>query len=68
MRQTSEDTYVECVFEIKIVMTIEMTANKFIDLCFGGSMKILELVHSLKFDDVQTIWKDAIWLSLQKML
>lgn len=30
-------------------------------------MKILKFVHGLEFDDVQTIWKNAIGLALEEM-
>ena len=49
-------------------MAIEVTADEFVDLCFGRCMQVLELVHGLKLDDVQSVGKDTIRLPLQEML
>ncbi len=46
-------------------MTIEMAANEVVNLGFSSGMQILELVHSLELDNIQTVWNDAIRLSLQ---
>lgn len=48
-------------------MAVEMTPNKFVDLCFTSCMQVLEFMNGLKFDNVQAIRKDAIGLSLEKM-
>ena len=62
------DTHIEGIIQIKIVMTVEMASDKLVNLALAGRMEILELVHGLELDDVQAIWQDAIWFSLQKML
>lgn len=49
-------------------MTIEMAAYEFVDLCFGGSVEVLEFVHSLELDDVQAIGKNTIRFPLEEML
>ena len=50
-----EDTHIECVVEIKVVVTVEMAADEFIDLCLAGGVQILELVDGLKLDDIETV-------------
>lgn len=42
-------------------MTIEMTPNKFVDLCLGQRVEVLEFVHGLKLDNVETVGKDAVY-------
>lgn len=64
----SNTSYINGVIKIEIVVTIEMPANKLVDFLLRSRMKILELVHCLELDYIQAIWKDAIWLSLQKVL
>jgi len=49
-------------------MAVEMASDKLVNLALACRMEILELVHGLELDDVQAIWQDAIWFSLQKML
>lgn len=49
-------------------MTIEMATYEFVDLCFGGSVEVLEFVHSLELDDVQAIGKNTIRFPLEEML
>ena len=46
-------------------MSVEVSANEFIDLCLCSSMEILEFVHCLEFDDVQTIGKDTVGLAFE---
>lgn len=58
-------THVKSVVQVKIVMSIEVTSNKIIDLCLGRGVQVLEFVHSLEFDDVETIWYNTVRLALQ---
>ena len=62
-----ENTHIECVVEIKVVVTVEMAADEFIDLCLAGGVQILELVDGLKLDDIETIWQDAVRFPFQEM-
>ena len=48
-------------------MPVEMTSNEIIDLGLCRRVEILELVHCLEFDDVQTIRNHTIRLSLKQM-
>ena len=45
-----------------------MTTNELVDLGLGSGVHVLELVHSLELDDVETIGKDAVRFSLEEML
>jgi hypothetical protein len=45
-----------------------MTTDELVDLGLGGGVHVLELVHSLELDDVETIGKDAVRFSLEEML
>ncbi len=44
-------------------MTIEMSANKLVNLRLGGGMKVLEFMHGLELDNVQAVGDDAIRLA-----
>ena len=61
-------THIERVFEVKVVVAIEVTTNKVVDLGLGSSVEVLELVHRLELDDVETVGKDAIRLPFEKVL
>ena len=54
---------VKGVVEIEIVMTVEMTSNKVVDLFLGLDVEVLELVHGGEFLDVETVRKNSVWLS-----
>jgi hypothetical protein len=62
------DNHIEGIIQIKIVMAVEITSDKLVNLALAGRMRIMELVHGLELDDIQAIWQDAIWFSLQQML
>ena len=49
-------------------MPVEVAANEFMNLLFRRSVQVLELVHSLEFDDVETIGQNAVWLALEQVL
>lgn len=59
---------VESVFRIEIVVTIEVTADKVVDLLLGLLVKVLELVHGGELGDVETIGQHSVGLALQEML
>ena len=48
-------THIERIIQVEIVMAIEMTSHKFVNLCLACLMQILKLVHSLELDDVKSI-------------
>ena len=60
-------THIKRVLQIKVVMSVEVTSNKLVDLSLGCLMQVLELVHSLELDDVETVRQDAIRFALQQM-
>jgi hypothetical protein len=49
-------------------MSIEMTPDELVDLRFGGGVEILEFVHGLKLDNIESIRQHAVRFALQKML
>lgn len=59
---------VECVFQIEIVVAIEMSSDEVVDLLLGLGVEVLEFVHSRKLNDVEAIGKNTIWFSLEQML
>lgn len=58
---------VECIIEIKVVVTIEMTSYKVIDNILLDGMQILEFVHGLEFDDVEPVRQNSVGFPLQQM-
>lgn len=44
-----------------------MTANEFVDFRLALGMKVLEFVHRLELDDIETVREDAVRLSLEQM-
>jgi hypothetical protein len=67
-RKEEKHTHVKGIVKIEVVMSVEVTTDELVNLCFAGGMEILELVHSLELDDIETVRKNAIRLSLEKML
>jgi hypothetical protein len=59
---------VQCVFKIEIVVSVKVASNEIVNLFFRLGVKVLELVHSGKLDNIQTVWQHTIWLSLEQML
>lgn len=45
-----------------------MTTNKLVNFRLASRMQVLEFVHRLELDNIQTIWQDAIWFTFQQML
>lgn len=62
-----EDTHIECVVQVKVVVTVEMAANKFIDFRLARGVQILELVDGLELDDVETVGQHAVRFPFQQM-
>jgi len=60
--------HVQGIVQIKIIIAIEMAPNELIDFSLGGSMHILEFMHSLKLDDIQAIGQYPIRFTFQQML
>lgn len=59
---------VECVFQIEIVVTVEVSLDELVDLGLGNGVQVLELVHGREFDYIETIGQDTVWLALEQML
>ena len=49
-------------------MAIEVSANEVIDLSFRRGVQILELVHRLELDDVETVREHSIGLPFEQVL
>lgn len=56
-----KSTHVECVVEIKVIMTVKVAPDKFIDFGFARCMHVLKFVNRLEFNDIQTVWKYTVW-------
>lgn len=48
-------------------MSVEVSTNKLVDLRLGIRVKILELMHRLEFDNVETVGKDAVGFPFKEM-
>ena len=59
---------IERVLRIKVIVTVEMTADEIMDLLFGLLVQVLEFVHGGEFLDVESIRQYSIRLSFQEML
>lgn len=46
-------------------MSIEVPADEFVDLRLCCSVEVLEFVHRLEFDDVQTVGEYSVRLAFQ---
>ena len=46
-------------------MPVEVATDEFVYLRLCSSVEVLEFVHGLEFDDVQTVRKDAVRLAFQ---
>lgn len=52
--------HVDGVFQIKVVVSVEVTTNEFVDLLLGHCVQVLEFVHGRKLFHVQTVRQDTI--------
>lgn len=59
---------VECIVRLEIIVPVEMTAHKIVNLLFGLLVKILEFVNRRKLGDVEAVGQNSIGLSLQQVL
>jgi hypothetical protein len=48
-------TYIKCIIQVEIIMTIKMTSHKFVNFRLTCLMQILKLMHSLELDDIKSI-------------
>ena len=64
---TSSRKEVEGVLGIEIVMSVEMTSYKIVNLLLGLLMQVLEFVGGSEFGDVHAIREYTVWGSLQQM-
>ena len=59
---------VERVFQIEIVVSVEVALDELVDLGFGDGVKVLELVHGRELDHVETVGEHAVRLAFEEML
>lgn len=64
----SSSEHIQCIVDIKVIMSVEMPTDELIDLRLGCGVQVLELVHRLEFDDVKPVGDDAVGLSFEEML
>lgn len=57
---SSGGEHVDGVLQIKIVVSVEVATNKFVDLLLGHGVQVLEFVHGRKLFHVQTVRQDTI--------
>lgn len=63
---SSED--VQGIVRVKVIVAIEVTANKVVNLLLGLLVQVLEFMDGGKFGYVEPVGQDTIGLSLQQML
>ncbi|KAL8419057.1 hypothetical protein RB594_002311 [Gaeumannomyces avenae] len=59
---------IQRVLWLKIVMPVEVAADKVVDLLLGLRVQVLELVHSGELGHVQAVGQDTVRLALQQVL
>jgi len=59
---------IESVVQVEVVVSVEVTANKVIDLLLGLRVQVLELVHGGEFLHIQTIGQHTVGLALEQVL
>ncbi|KAI6772502.1 hypothetical protein HG530_003460 [Fusarium avenaceum] len=64
---TTGSEEVQCVVDVEIEVTVEMTSNKIVNLLLCLLVQVLELVNGRELGDIETIGKNTIRLSLQQM-
>lgn len=52
--------HVQSVVEIEIIVAVEVTADKVIDLLLGNRVHVLELVHRTELDDIETVGQNTV--------
>ena len=60
-------THIKSLLEVEVIMSVEVSTDEFINLRLGSSVEVLEFVHRLEFDNIQTIWQDTVRLALQQV-
>ena len=48
-------------------MAVEVSLDEVVDLSLGGGVHVLELMHCLELDNIETIWENTIGLVLEQM-
>ena len=64
---SSGSEHVNSVLHIKVVMTVKVTLDKLVDLGLGQGVKVLELVHGLELDHIETVGEDTVGFSLEQV-
>lgn len=59
--------HVDGILKVKVIMAIEMSSNKLVDLRLRCGMHILELMHSLELDNIQSVGQHTIRFPFQQM-
>ena len=64
----ARETHIEGVVEIEVVVAVKVSPDEVVDLGLGRGVEVLELVHGLELDDIESVGEDAIWFTLEEML
>src|SRR5262249_48529783 len=59
---------IECVIQVEVKISVEVTPHKFMNFLLVRGMKVLELMHGRELLDIQAIGQDTVRFSLQQML
>jgi len=52
--------HVDRVLEVKVVVSVKVTSDELVDLGLGEGVQVLELVHRLELDNVETVGEDSV--------
>lgn len=58
---------VQGLVQVEVIVAVEVTAHKVVDLLLGEGVQVLELVKGTKLLDTQAIGRDYVRLSFQEM-
>jgi hypothetical protein len=56
----SRGEHVDRVLEVKVVVSVKVTSDELVDLGLGKGVQVLELVHRLELDDVETVGENSV--------
>lgn len=56
----SRGKHVDRVLQVKVVVSVKVTSDELVDLGLGQGVQVLELVHRLELDDVETVGKHSV--------
>jgi hypothetical protein len=64
---SSGDEEVKCFVQVKVVMTVKVTSDEFVDFVFGDRVQVLEFVQCTELFHVQPVRRDDVRLTFEQM-